>query len=231
VAAGVAVTHVAAKRYEATGFTQAALRGANYVGANTSDEMASAVAVALKSAPAFVYTYLNTLDAAGHNDGVGSDKWLTALQQVADLIEKIVSTAPVGTRVWITSDHGMVNSTQQSILGEDNKLLENVTLIGGEPRSRHIYLNDGEHSETILQWREHYKEQVQIFSKTDAIAANLFGDTVSEDSMERMGDLIAIPNYDLILIDPERVRQESGMVGHHGGLTDLEINIPLLTIK
>ena len=36
VAAGVAVTHVAAKRYQATGFTQAALRGANYVGANTA---------------------------------------------------------------------------------------------------------------------------------------------------------------------------------------------------
>ena len=231
VAAGVAVTHVAAKRYQATGFTQAALRGANYVGANTAEEMATAVGAALKSAPAFVYTYLNTLDAAGHNDGVGSDKWLTALQQVADLIEKIISTVPAGTRVWITSDHGMVNSTKQSILGEDNKLLDNVTLIGGEPRARHIYLKDGAQTETILQWREFYKEQVQIFSKTDAIAANLFGDVVSEDAMERMGDLIAIPNDDLILVDPERIRQESGMVGHHGGLTDLEINIPLLTAK
>ena len=125
----------------------------------------------------------------------------------------------------------MVNSTKQSILGEDNKLLDNVTLIGGEPRARHIYLKDGAQTETILQWREFYKAQVQIFSKTDAIAANLFGEVVSEDAMERMGDLIAIPNDDLILVDPERIRQESGMVGHHGGLTGLEINIPLLTTK
>jgi hypothetical protein len=231
VISGVSVTHVAAKRYEGSGFTQAALRGAKYVGANGVDEMAAAVAAALKPQPSFVYTYLNTLDSAGHSDGVGSDKWLTALAQISEFITKVKESVPTGTRIWITSDHGMVNSTKQSILGEDNKLLDNVTLIGGEPRARHIYLKDGAQTETILQWREYYKEQVQIFSKTDAIAANLFGDVVSEDAMERMGDLIAIPNDDLILVDPERIRQESGMVGHHGGLTDLEINIPLLTAK
>jgi hypothetical protein len=231
VANGVAVTHVAAKRYEASGFTQAALRGAKYVGANGIDEMATAVANALKPQPSFVYTYLNTLDAAGHNDGVGSDKWLTALQQVADLITKIISSVPDGTRVWITSDHGMVNATQQSVLGQDNQLLANVSLIGGEPRARHIYIKDGAQEETVLQWREFYKDQVQIFSKADAIGANLFGEVVTEDAMDRMGDLIAIPNNDLILVDPARVREETGMVGHHGGVTEIEINIPLLSNK
>jgi hypothetical protein len=230
-AIGVAVTHVAAKRYEGSGFTQAALRGAKYVGANGIDEMATAVAAALKPQPSFVYTYLNTLDAAGHNDGVGSDKWLTALQQVADLITKIISSVPEGTRVWITSDHGMVNATRQSVLGQDNQLLANVSLIGGEPRARHIYIKAGAQDETVLQWREFYKDQVQIFSKADAIGANLFGEVVTEDAMDRMGDLIAIPNNDLILVDPARVREETGMVGHHGGVTDIEINIPLLSNK
>ena len=70
----ISVTHVAAKRYEGSGFTQAALRGAKYVGANGIDEMVSAVALALKPQPSFVYTYLNTLDSAGHSYGVGSDK-------------------------------------------------------------------------------------------------------------------------------------------------------------
>jgi hypothetical protein len=49
--------------------------------------------------------------------------------------------------------------------------------------------------------------------------------------MDRMGDLIAIPNNDLILVDPARVREETGMVGHHGGVTEIEINIPLLSNK
>jgi hypothetical protein len=43
-----------------------------------------------------------------------------------------------------------------------------------------------------------------------------------------MGDLIAIANNDLILVDPARVREETSMVGHHGGVTDTEVEIPLL---
>jgi len=226
--AGVSVTHVAAKRYEGSGFTQAALRGAKYVGANGVDEMATAVSAALKPQPSFVYTYLNTLDSAGHSDGVGSDKWLTALQQVSEFITKVKQLAPVGTRIWVTSDHGMVNSTEQAILGQDNKLLENVTLIGGEPRARHIYIKEGAVSETIIQWQEFFGSKVKVLSKDNAIKDGLFGPVVTEDSHDRLGDLIAIANSDLILVDPSRVREESSMVGHHGGVTDIEVEIPLL---
>jgi hypothetical protein len=228
VLAGVSVTHVAAKRYEGSGFTQAALRGAKYVGANGVDEMATAVSAALKPQPSFVYTYLNTLDSAGHSDGVGSDKWLTALQQVSEFITKVKQLAPAGTRIWVTSDHGMVNSTEQVILGQDNKLLENVTLIGGEPRARHMYIKEGAASETIAQWQEFFGNKAKVLSKESAIKDGLFGPVVTEDSHDRLGDLIAIANNDLILVDPARVREESSMVGHHGGVTDIEVEIPLL---
>ena len=228
VLAGVSVTHVAAKRYEGSGFTQAALRGAKYVGANGVDEMATAVSAALKPQPSFVYTYLNTLDSAGHSDGVGSDKWLTALQQVSEFITKVKQLAPAGTRIWVTSDHGMVNSTEQVILGQDNKLLENVTLIGGEPRARHIYIKEGAVAETITQWQEFFGTKAKVLSKESAIKDGLFGPVVTEDSHDRLGDLIAIANNDLILVDPARVREESSMVGHHGGVTDIEVEIPLL---
>ena len=228
VLAGVSVTHVAAKRYEGSGFTQAALRGAKYVGANGVDEMATAVSAALKPQPSFVYTYLNTLDSAGHSDGVGSDKWLNALQQVSEFITKVKQLAPAGTRIWVTSDHGMVNSTEQVILGQDNNLLENVTLIGGEPRARHIYIKEGAASETIAQWQEFFGTKAKVLSKESAIKDGLFGPVVTEDSHDRLGDLIAIANNDLILVDPARVREESSMVGHHGGVTDIEVEIPLL---
>jgi len=70
--------------------------------------------------------------------------------------------------------------------------------------------------------------KVNVLSKAEAITSGLFGEQVSEDATDRIGDLIAIPNNDLILIDPARVREESSMVGHHGGLTNTEVEIPLL---
>lgn len=227
---GISVTHIAAKRYEGSGFTQAALRGAKYVGANSIEDMTVAIKQALVDKPAFVYTYLNNLDSAGHSDGVGSDRWLTAFSHVNEFILKVIQVVPVGTRIWITSDHGMVNSTQQVILGQDNNLLENVTLIGGEPRARHIYLTPGSEIESIQAWREYFDDRVKILSKQDAIESKLFGEIVLEDSADRMGDLIAIPSDDLILIDPARVKEESSMVGHHGGTTDIEVEIPLLLV-
>jgi hypothetical protein len=44
-----------------------------------------------------------------------------------------------------------------------------------------------------------------------------------------MGDLIAIAKGQMILVDPSRIKEESKMVGHHGGLEEIEVAIPLLT--
>ena len=44
-----------------------------------------------------------------------------------------------------------------------------------------------------------------------------------------MGDLIAIAKGEMILVDPTRIKEESKMVGHHGGLEAVEVAIPLLS--
>jgi predicted AlkP superfamily pyrophosphatase or phosphodiesterase len=108
-AEGIQVSHIAAKRYEGSGFTQAALRGANYLGANQIAEIIENTVSAMKPSPSFSYVYLNNLDAAGHDDGVGSEKWLIALSVVAELITGLRDRLPKGTRLWVTADHGMIN--------------------------------------------------------------------------------------------------------------------------
>jgi hypothetical protein len=44
-----------------------------------------------------------------------------------------------------------------------------------------------------------------------------------------MGDVIVVAHGDLILIEAEREKQEGAMVGHHGGASDIESYVPLLT--
>jgi hypothetical protein len=44
-----------------------------------------------------------------------------------------------------------------------------------------------------------------------------------------MGDLIAIPFGGLVLLDKERADKEGSMVGHHGGLSEIESTVALLT--
>ena len=229
---GISVSHVAAKRYENTGFTQAVFRGADYRGANALTDLVEQAKVSLQQSPAFTYVYVNNLDVAGHSHGVGSDKWLAALNFIDHLAELLLKELPRGTRFWVTADHGMINVEDKVILGFENPLLDGIALIAGEPRARHLYFDDqhllGDGPEEIAsRWRNFLGNRVEVFTHAQAVETKIFGSAVSEDSHDRMGDLIVIARGGLILIDPKRQALESAMIGHHGALTEAERFVPL----
>ena len=233
VAQNINVTHVAAKRYEDTGFTRAVFRGAKYRGANAHADLITETVAALKETPAFVYLYVNDLDVAGHSDGVGSDQWLAALSGIDQLVATLLQKLPRQTRLWLTADHGMINVGEKIVIGQGNNLTENIATIAGEPRARHLYLSDGagasEIADVASRWEEFLGEKASVYTREKAIAADLFGNQVSADAADRMGDVIVVAHGDLILIEAEREKQEGAMVGHHGGASDIESYVPLLT--
>jgi hypothetical protein len=232
-AAGITVTHVAAKRYEETGFTRAVFRGAHYRGANITSDLIGETVASLAKTPSFVYLYVNDLDAAGHSDGVGSEKWLAALSSIDAMVSQLREKLPRGTRIWITADHGMINVEEKIVMGVDNELLVDIATIAGEPRMRHLYLaQDADltpRADVIARWEATLGEKVKMYTREGAIGAGLFGSQVSLDAAERIGDVIAIAQGNLVLLDPDRADKEGAMVGHHGGDSEIESTVPLLT--
>ena len=226
---GINVSHIAAKRYEETGFTRAALRGATYRGTNLVDEMVSETTLALTRERSFAYVYINDVDDASHREGLGSPRFHAAMAKAAELITKLLENLPHGSRIWITADHGMINRDDFCVLGKDNDLLQNVELLGGEPRVRYLYVRDGSIAETKSQWEGFFGEKVQVLTREESIYQGFFGPTVLERNLERIGDLIVIANGEFILVEPDREEFQLAMVGHHGGVTEPEIAIPLLT--
>jgi len=230
-AAGITTTHVAAKRYENTGFTRAVFRGAHYKGANVSADLISETVAALQKSPSFVYLYVNDVDSAGHSDGVGSDKWIAAVKSVDELVKTLMQKLPKGTRIWLTADHGMINVDEKIIMGQDNDLLTDIAVIAGEPRMRHLYLaadSTSAENEVISRWQSTLGSKVTMHTRQSAITAGLFGSNVSLDAAERAGDVIAIAQDNLVLLDPERADKEGAMIGHHGGDSVIESSVPLL---
>ena len=230
-AEGISTTHVAAKRYENTGFTRAVFRGANYKGANVSADLISETVAALQKSPSFVYLYVNDVDSAGHSDGVGSEKWIAALKSVDDLVKALMQKLPKGTRIWLTADHGMINVEEKIVMGQENELLADIAVIAGEPRMRHLYLSRESASaekEVISRWESALGSKVTMHTRQSAITAGLFGPNVSLDASERAGDVIAIAQGNLVLLEPERADKEGAMIGHHGGDSVIESSVPLL---
>ncbi|CAN2161300.1 Type I phosphodiesterase/nucleotide pyrophosphatase/phosphate transferase [Candidatus Nanopelagicaceae bacterium] len=229
---GISVTHVAAKRYENSGFTRAVFRGAEYKGANVVADLVSETKQALQKTPSFVYLYVNDLDNAGHSDGVGSDKWIAALSAIDQMVSQLMKEVPKGTRIWVTSDHGMINVEEKIIIGQDNPLLTGVSVIAGEPRARHLYLeNDSAQAriDAASLWQQYLQEKALVLTREQAISSDLFGAQLSADAVDRMGEVIAIARGGLVLLDPERADKEGAMVGHHGSDTDIESQVGLLT--
>ena len=229
---GISVTHVAAKRYENSGFTRAVFRGAEYKGANVVADLVSETKQALQKTPSFVYLYVNDLDNAGHSDGVGSDKWIAALSAIDQMVSQLMKEVPKGTRIWVTSDHGMINVEEKIIIGQDNPLLTGVSVIAGEPRARHLYLeNDSVQARTDAAslWQQYLQEKALVLTREQAISSDLFGAQLSADAVDRMGEVIAIARGGLVLLDPERADKEGAMVGHHGSDSEIESQVGLLT--
>jgi len=230
--AGISVTHVAAKRYEDTGFTRAVFRGAQYKGANVVADLVSETKLALQKTPSFVYLYVNDLDSAGHSDGVGSDKWIAALSAIDQMVSQLMKEVPKGTRIWVTSDHGMINVEEMIILGQDNPLLTGVSVVAGEPRARHIYLTEDSVQARVDAagiWQQYLQDKALVLTREEAISRDLFGAALSADSIDRMGEIIAIARGGLILVEAARVDKEGAMVGHHGADSDIESQVGLLT--
>lgn len=230
--AGISVTHVAAKRYENSGFTRAVFRGAQYKGANVIEDLIAETKLALQKTPSFVYLYVNELDAAGHSYGVGSDKWLAALSIIDQMVSQLMKEMPKGTRIWVTSDHGMINVQEKIVIGQDNPLLLGVSVVAGEARARHLYLHDDSvvaRSETASLWQEYLGERALALSREEAVSSNLFGSQVSADSLDRMGEVIVIARGGLVLLDIDRADKEGAMIGHHGGDSQVESQVALLT--
>jgi hypothetical protein len=229
---GITVTHVAAKRYENSGFTRAVFRGAEYKGANVFTDLISETKSALQKTPSFVYLYVNDLDSAGHFDGVGSDKWIAALSAIDQMVSQLMKEVPKGTRIWVTSDHGMINVEEKIIIGQDNPLLTGVSVVAGEPRARHIYLNEDSpqaREDAASLWQQYLQEKALVVTREQAIANNLFGTVVNPDALDRMGEVIAIARGGLVLLDADRADKEGAMVGHHGGDSQIESQVGLLT--
>ncbi|MFM7462620.1 MAG: alkaline phosphatase family protein [Actinomycetota bacterium] len=231
---GFEVSHIASARYEGSGFTRAALRGPTYLPASSDDEIISALQSATKTTPSFTYLYLNDVDDAGHATGVGSNRWKSALMRVNALIERISRELPSSTRLWITADHGMINAGEKVVIGKGNNLMDEVEILGGEPRARNLYLkrdNDGAIDENVLnrvrqRWSDFFGERIEILTPEEGYGSNLNAKVRS-----RIGEIIIVPKDQSVLIEPEREETQMRMVGHHGSITKAELEIPLRVMK
>lgn len=247
-AAGCAVVTVSLPLFAGSALTRAALRGGEYrAGSTMAARMQLALGV-LDSArqPALVYLYFNELDKAGHRDGLGSDSWLHALEEVDTTLKRLHERMPPGSTLGITGDHGMVDVPDSRRLDyaevlEDGslrfpELLDGVEHTAGEPRLVQLHFGadvSAERRAAVAEaWRAAHGAHAWVLTRDEAVAAGWFGAKVADRVRPRIGDLLIAAHGDLALYDGRRVGAHAfEMVGQHGSPTRAEREVPLLLLS
>lgn len=229
---GVAVTSVSPARFEGSGLTECALRGARFQPVEDEEDHGARVGWTVDAAAsgprALVYLYERSLDHTGHGMGWQTDHWREALTSIDTLAGTLRSRLPAGTRLLVTGDHGMVDVPQKHwVIAEDVPgLLDQVTLLAGEGRFRQLYADPRHVRAVAARWRAALGERAWVVTRAEAVASGWFG-TVDRRMAERIGDVLVVMREDWAVMTRSQPK-EFGLVGMHGSLTELEMRVPVL---
>lgn len=235
--AAVPAFAIGTARYATSGLTDAVLRGAEYLSADTLDERFAAARRVIESTErAIVYLYVAELDMAAHAKGWESDKWLGELEKLDAAVSGFALALPKGVGVLVTADHGIVDVPLEKHVLYDAvpELIAGVRHVGGEPRCLQLYLEPGlpasAADELAESWRSIEGDRVWVSTKAEAIADGIFGE-VDERALPRIGDVIVAARKLVAYYDSRDITMAGrSMLGQHGSLSDEEMRIPLVRL-
>lgn len=229
-AAGVPVTSVGPARFEGSGLTSAALRGAAYRRAERLAERVDATVATLRR-PGLAYLYWGDVDKAGHHHGWGSWQWGDALTEVDAELARLARSLPAGTLLVVTADHGMVDvdPALRRDVAADAALRQDVLVVAGEPRALQLHVADGAHPEVVAdRWRTELGETAVVLTRAQAVDAGWFG-AVDAHVRPVVGDVVVAMTGAATVVDSRtQTAQSVALLGVHGSVTAREVLVPLL---
>lgn len=224
----IAVTVVNDGRFEHSGLTLCSQRGVPYVGANHAwSRLAAVVEAVERSDRALVYTYESSLDHQGHGAGVDSDEWRKALSEIDRDVADLRAALPHDVVLLVTADHGMVDvpADDRFDLVDHPRLRDDVVLVAGEARFRHVHTRSGSEAKVAGRWRRALGDRAEVRLRDDA--EEWFG-PLDPQVRARFGDVVVASLDDFAVFDSDTFGIELLLRGFHGSITPRERRIPVL---
>lgn len=225
----VAVSSVSPARFEGSGLTLSALRGADFVGitdeADTDRWIDSVVTAAGRGERSLVYAYERALDHIGHGAGVKSEQWRAVLSGIDARAARLRAELPADVHLLITADHGMLDIPGRNfVLIEEDGLGADLRCFAGEGRLRHFYTDAP--AAVAARWSDRMGDHAWVRTRQDAIDEGWFG-PVEDRVRDRFGDVLVAMRTDWAVMS-RTLPRELDIIGMHGSLTPVEMYVPLL---
>lgn len=227
-ASGVAATSVNDAKFADTGLTLCSQRGVPFHGINSVWERLDVVVDVIESAPRSVtYAYESRLDHMGHGKGCGSEQWREMLATIDAELAELREELPRDAVLLVTADHGMINLPKDDRFDVDAhpRLLDDVDLLAGEARFRHVYTRSGAAPDVAARWGDVLGDRAVV--RTQEGIEDWFG-PIAPDVRARIGDVVVASLGDFAVFSRREFGVELKMTGFHGSITEDELRIPVL---
>lgn len=211
-----------------------------------SDSLANLTAQAAEPAsPQYIFFYYGTIDTLAHNYGPSSLQTRIEIDIFLNALEKwflpFVHQKYRNALFVMTADHGHMAVTKENTryLNLDANLKKIVPLLrtdsrgnvlppAGSPRDVFLYVRDEALEEAYTLLAGGLQGYADVVRTTDLLQGGYFGKLpVCADLLARLGNLTLLPYEKNCVWWYEKDKFEQRFLGHHGGLTPTEMEIPL----
>lgn len=210
---------------------------------NYQEGMDKLVDVISKNERCYCYFYVGDFDDACHDNGPDSEIAKKCLEDICVTLDKTVKKIKDNQDVLIliTADHGQVpidphqtiylNTTYPEILGHIKRNSSGEYLAPcGSCRDLFIHVYPESLDYVITFLNKKLQDKALVLPTTELINAGLFGDNPSLRLTERLGNIVIIPQDYLTIWWYEENKFNVKHLGMHGGLTDIEMEVPLIVL-
>ncbi|MBR9705140.1 alkaline phosphatase family protein [Candidatus Pacearchaeota archaeon] len=184
----------------------------------------------------FIFSYWPMFDKVGHQKGIGSKDsekhFLEIESKLKSFIKKIKGT---NTTVILTADHGMIDAPLKDVIKLENhpRLKECLVMpLSGEIRAAYCYVKPTKVSQFENYIKTKLKKYCYFVKSPELVKKGYYGLYKNNPKLyDRIGDYVLIMKGNYIIKDKIGKDKYNKFIGHHGGVSKEEMQVPLVVFR
>lgn len=193
-----------------------------------NDAVERVLAITHNTDKSFNYLYWIEPDITQHIYGIDSPESKKVLKDLNSDFGELLDNVPENTIVICIADHGLTDVEEIALYNfpQITDLLTRKPSL--EPRACNFFVKEGRHKEFQTEFNKVFRTKFQLYTRQEIIDKGVFGEGVIHPKfMSFLGDFIAVA-IDKYMFG---LTESKGYKGHHAGLSEDEMIVPLILYK
>ncbi len=171
------------------------------------------------------YLYSVEPDQTEHRVGMSAAPTKEVVNHLNETVERFKDKIDDDTLIIVTADHGLVDVENIDLFDYHDLTSTFERLPANEPRMPSFFIKQGMKEHFINFFNEHFSRFFDLYTKEEFLTSKLLGTGERHPNVDDcLGDFIAVAKDRYFF----RLREDKTHLGHHGGYTPGEMEVPLI---